>query len=151
MPHPYQEPSRSIEERASDLLSRMTFEEKAAQMHALWLLLSEDGEHRPRQDDFTGGTDPAAVKKALGHGLGQISRALGSHGVEPRTGVRALNRLQKFLREETRVGIPVLSHEECLVGLMVRGATMFPSALAYGATWNPDLIERMPELPSGSR
>jgi beta-glucosidase-like glycosyl hydrolase len=145
MPHPYQEPGRSVEERASDLLSRMTFEEKAAQMHALWLLLSEDGEHRPRQDDFTGGTDPAAVKKALGHGLGQISRALGSHGVEPRTGVRALNRLQKFLREETRLGIPVLSHEECLVGLMVRGATMFPSALAYGATWNPDLIERVAE------
>ncbi len=38
----------------------MTFEEKAAQMHALWLILSEDGQHRPRQDDFTGGTDPAA-------------------------------------------------------------------------------------------
>ena len=111
-------------------------------MHALWLILSEDGQHRPRQDDFTGGTDPAVVKKALGHGLGQISRALGSHGVDPRTGVRALNRLQKFLREETRLGIPVLSHEECLVGLMARGATMFPSALAYGATWNPDLVER---------
>jgi beta-glucosidase len=142
MSHPYQQPGRPIEERASDLLARMTLEEKAAQMHALWLILSEDGEHRPRQDDFTGGTDPAAVKKALGNGLGQISRALGSHGVEPRTGVRALNRLQKFLREETRLGIPVLSHEECLVGLMVRGATMFPSALAYGATWNPELIER---------
>ena len=111
-------------------------------MHALWLILSEDGQHRPRQDDFTGGTDPAAVKKALGHGLGQISRALGSHGVDPRTGVRALNRLQKFLREETRLGIPALSHEECLVGLMARGATLFPSALAYGATWNPDLVER---------
>ena len=138
----YQEPSRSAQERANDLLSRMTFEEKVAQMHALWLILSEDGQHRPRQDDFTGGTDPAAVKKALGHGLGQISRALGSHGVDPRTGVRALNRLQKFLREETRLGIPALSHEECLVGLMARGATMFPSALAYGATWNPDLIER---------
>ena len=142
MPFPYQEPGRSVEERASDLLSRMTLEEKAAQMHALWLLLSEDGEHRPRQDDFTGGTDPAAVRKALGHGLGQISRALGSHGVEPRAGVRALNRLQKFLREDTRLGIPALSHEECLVGLMARGATMFPSALAYGATFNPDLIER---------
>jgi beta-glucosidase len=142
MPLPYQEPGRPIGERVSDLLARMTLEEKAAQMHALWLILSEDGEHRPRQDDFTGGTDPAAVKKALGHGLGQISRALGSHGVPPRTGVRALNRLQKFLHEETRLGIPALSHEECLVGLMVRGATMFPSALAYGATWNPQLVER---------
>jgi beta-glucosidase len=139
---PYQDPARSIEERASDLLARMSFDEKAAQMHALWLLLSEDGEHRPRQDDFTGGTDPAAVRKALGHGLGQISRALGSHGVEPLRGVRALNRLQKLLCEETRLGIPAISHEECLVGLMARGATMFPSALAYGATFDPDLIER---------
>jgi beta-glucosidase len=139
---PYQDPGGSVEKRANDLLSRMTLEEKIAQMHALWLILSEDGEHRPRQDDFTGGTDPAAVKKALGHGLGQVSRALGSHGVDPRTGVRALNRLQKFLREETRLGIPAISHEECLVGLMARGATMFPSALAYGATWNPDLVER---------
>jgi beta-glucosidase-like glycosyl hydrolase len=143
MTHPYQEPGRAIERRVDDLLRRMTFEEKAAQMHALWLVLSEDGDHRPRQDDFTGGTDPAAVKKALGHGLGQVSRALGSHGVDARSGVRALNRLQKFLCEETRLGIPVMSHEECLVGLMARGATMFPSALAYGATWNPDLIERV--------
>jgi beta-glucosidase-like glycosyl hydrolase len=142
MPNPYQEPGRPVEERAIDLLSRMTLEEKIAQMHALWLILAEDGQHRPRQDDFTGGTDPAAVKRALGHGLGQISRALGSHGVDPRTGVRALNRLQKFLREETRLGIPALSHEECLVGLMARGATMFPSALAYGATFDPDLVER---------
>lgn len=143
MPQPYQDPSRSIEGRASDLLSRLSFEEKAAQLHALWLILSEDGEHRPRQDDFTGGSDPAAVKKALAHGLGQISRALGSHGVEPRSGVRALNRLQKLLCEQTRLGIPALSHEECLVGLMARGATMFPSALAYGATFDPELVERV--------
>jgi len=145
MSHPYQDPGRSAEDRARDLLARMTFEEKAAQMHALWLILAEDGQHRPRQDDFTGGTDPEAVRKALHQGLGQISRALGSHGVDARTGVRALNRLQKFLREETRLGIPALSHEECLVGLMARGATMFPSALAYGATWNPDLVERAAE------
>jgi len=142
MTHPYQEPSRSVPERVKDLLSRMTFEEKTAQMHALWLILSEDGWHRPRQDDFTGGTDPEAVKKTLGHGLGQITRPLGSHGVDPRRGVRALNSLQKFLCEETRLGIPALAHEECLVGLMARGATLFPSALAYSATWNPDLIER---------
>jgi beta-glucosidase-like glycosyl hydrolase len=145
MSHPYQDPARSVDARARDLLARMTFEEKAAQMHALWLILSEDGRHRPREDDFTGGTDPEAVKQALHQGLGQISRALGSHGVDARTGVRALNRLQKFLCEETRLGIPALSHEECLVGLMARGATLFPSALAYGATWNPDLIERAAE------
>jgi beta-glucosidase-like glycosyl hydrolase len=149
MTHPYLDTRRSAEERARDLVGRMTLEEKAAQMHALWLILSEDGEHRPRQDDFTGGTDPAAVRKALRNGLGQISRPLGSHGVEPRSGVRALNRLQKLLREETRLGIPAISHEECLVGLMIRGATMFPSALAYGATFNPDLVERLARAIGG--
>jgi beta-glucosidase len=143
MPFPYQDPALSTEKRASDLIGRMTLEEKIAQLHALWLILSEDGKHRPRQDDFTGGSDPAAVQQALRHGLGQVSRALGSHGVDPRTGVRALNRLQKFLCEETRLGIPVMSHEECLVGLMARGATMFPSALAYGATFDPELVERV--------
>ena len=142
MAFPYLDPNKPTSDRARDLLARMSLEEKIAQMHALWLILSEDGEHRPRQDDFTGGTDPAAVRKALRNGLGQISRPLGSHGVDARQGVRALNRLQKFLREETRLGIPALSHEECLVGLMARGATLFPSALAYSATWNPDLIER---------
>jgi beta-glucosidase len=70
MPLPYQDPGLSHEKRASDLLGRMTLDEKIAQMHALWLILSEDGNHRPRQDDFTGGSDPAAVRKALGHGLG---------------------------------------------------------------------------------
>jgi beta-glucosidase len=143
MAFPYQDPALSAETRANDLLGRMNLEEKIAQMHALWLILSEDGRHRPRQDDFTGGSDPAAVQKALRHGLGQVSRALGSHGTEPLAGVRALNRLQKFLCEETRLGIPVMSHEECLVGLMARGATMFPSALAYGATFDPDLVERV--------
>ena len=69
MSHPYQDPGRPIDARASDLLARMTFEEKAAQMHALWLILSEDGRHRPRQDDFTGGTDPEVVNQSLLHGL----------------------------------------------------------------------------------
>ena len=63
---PYKDPARSVPERVKDLLSRMTFEEKTAQMHALWLILSEDDRHRPRQDDFTGGTDPEAVKRTLG-------------------------------------------------------------------------------------
>jgi beta-glucosidase len=143
MAAPYQDRSLSVEARAKDLLARMTLDEKVAQLHALWLILSEDGKHRPRADDgFTGTSDPDQVQKRLAKGLGQISRPLGSHAVEPRKGVRALNRLQKFLVEETRLGIPALSHEEVLVGLMVQGATLFPSALAYGATWDPALVER---------
>lgn len=141
MSHPYQDASRSVEARVADLLGRMSLEEKIAQMHAFWLLLSETGDHQVRRDEFTGASDPETLRAALRFGLGQITRPLGSHPVDPAQGVRALNRLQRFLVEETRLGIPVLSHEECLSGLMARGATLFPSSLAYGATWNPDLVE----------
>ncbi len=143
MPAIYQDPTRSVPERARDLLARMTLDEKIAQLHAFWLILSEDGNHRIRDEDqFIVPTAQDRLQRMLGHGLGQITRPLGSHGVDARRGVRALNRLQKFLREETRLGIPALSHEEVLVGLMAQGATLFPSALACGATWNPELIER---------
>jgi beta-glucosidase-like glycosyl hydrolase len=137
----YKNPSLSPEARADDLLGRMTLDEKIAQLHAFWLLLSEDGNHRTRTDGFTGVTDPEELRRMLAFGLGQITRPLGSRAIEPKAGVRALNRLQKTMLEDTRLGIPVMSHEECLSGLMVRGATLFPSSLAYGATWNPDLIE----------
>ncbi|MGY2050319.1 glycoside hydrolase family 3 N-terminal domain-containing protein [Methylobacterium sp. JK268] len=141
MPHPYRNAALGVEARVADLLGRTTLDEKIAQLHAFWLFLSEDGAHEVRRSDFIQGSDPAEVRSLLAHGLGQITRPLGSRPVEPVLGVRALNRLQKHLVEETRLGIPVLSHEECLSGLMARGATLFPSALAFGATWNPDLVE----------
>ena len=139
----YKDASLPVPTRAADLLSRMTLEEKIAQMHAFWLLLSEDGNHKVRSDAFIGHSDQEKLQQMLKNGLGQITRPLGSHSVDPKQGVRALNRLQKFLVEETRLGIPAMSHEECLVGLMARGGTLFPSALAFGATWNPALIERV--------
>ncbi|MDR3373109.1 MAG: glycoside hydrolase family 3 N-terminal domain-containing protein [Ancalomicrobiaceae bacterium] len=139
----YKDPSQPAATRVADLLARMTIDEKIAQMHAFWLILSPDGEHRVRSDAFTGSSDANRVRELLRHGLGQITRPLGTHIVDPETGVRALNALQKFIVEETRLGIPVMSHEECLTGLMAKGATLFPSALAFGATWDADLIEEV--------
>lgn len=141
----YQDANRPVAERVADLLARMTPEEKFAQMHALWLVLSEEGEHRERtdlSDEFAGVSAQAALAQRLKLGVGQITRPLGTHIVEAKRGVRAANRLQKTLVEETRLGIPALFHEECLVGLLCKDATLFPSSLNYGSTWDPQLVQR---------
>ncbi len=139
----YKDPRFSIAERVSDLIGRMTLAEKIAQMYSYWLILSPDGNHRIRTDAFAQGATTDDLREKLKVGVGQITRPLGTHPVHPKEGVRALNALQKFLVEESRLGIPAMSHEECLVGLMAKGATLFPSALNYGSTWNPELIENV--------
>jgi beta-glucosidase-like glycosyl hydrolase len=139
---PYRDPARPIAERVADLLQRMTLDEKIAQMHAFWLILSEDGKHRVRPSViFIDATDQASFERRLANGVGQITRPLGTHSVDAGSGLRALNKLQRFLRHDTRLGIPALSHEECLVGVMTRDGASFPSSLALSATWNPDLVE----------
>lgn len=142
----YKDAHRPVNERVADLLSRMTPEEKFAQMHAWWLILSSDGNHRERtdlSDEFAGVTEQAGLSDRIKFGIGQITRPLGTHIVDAKEGVRAANRLQKTLVEETRLGIPALFHEECLVGLLCKDATLFPSSLNYGSTWDPELIERV--------
>jgi beta-glucosidase len=139
----YKDAQRPVAERVADLLARMTPEEKFAQMHAYWLVLSESGDHRERRDmsdEFAGVSAQASLQERLTLGVGQITRPLGTHIVDARIGVRAANRLQKMLVEETRLGIPTLFHEECLVGLLCKDATLFPSPLNYGSTWDPQLI-----------
>ncbi len=141
----YKDANRPVAERVADLLARMTPEEKFAQMHGLWLVLSEQGDHRERtdlSDEFAGVSAQDALAERLKLGVGQITRPLGTHIVEAKQGVRAANRLQKTLMEETRLGIPALFHEECLVGLLCKDATLFPSSLNYGSTWDPELIKR---------
>lgn len=126
----------------------MTPEEKFAQMHAYWLILDEHGNHRERSDlsdEFAGVSEQASLSERLKLGVGQITRPLGTHIVDAKTGVRAANRLQRMMMEETRLGIPALFHEECLVGLLCKDATLFPSSLNYGSTWDPALVQRAAE------
>jgi beta-glucosidase-like glycosyl hydrolase len=142
----YRNPAAAVDERVSDLLARMTLDEKIAQLHAAWLKLSSDGNHESRSVDFAHGDAAISVETLLQHGLGQITRPLGTHTVDPKEGVRALNALQRQMVEKTRLGIPVMSHEECLVGLMIKDATLFPSPLNYAATWNPGLVGRVGQI-----
>ena len=138
---PYRDASLSPRQRAQDLIGRMDLSEKVAQLCSVWLTLDpEGGEFAPHQGAFTAGSE---IKVDLRHGIGQITRPLGSRPIDPREGARALNEFQRRLIEETRLGIPAIAHEESLTGLMAQGATQFPSPLNYGATWDPELIERV--------
>ena len=127
MTYLYQDASQPVARRVADLLARMTPEEKFAQMHAFWLILDSNGNHKERtdlSDDFSGHKQSQALEQQLASGAGQITRPLGTHVVSPAEGVQALNRLQKTLVEDTRLGIPAMFHEECLVGLLCKDATL---------------------------
>ena len=136
----YRNPALPAAARAKDLLSRMTLEEKAAQMHCVWrekpnTLLDTDG-------NFDPGKARAAFRK--GHGLGQVARPSDSGtGKDARAMAELTNAIQKFFVEESRLGIPVIFHEECLHGHAAIHGTSFPQPIALAGTFNPDLIERV--------
>ncbi|MFA5064987.1 MAG: glycoside hydrolase family 3 N-terminal domain-containing protein [Dehalococcoidia bacterium] len=129
----YLDASRPAAERALDLISRMKFEEKIAQMGSVWAMeLLEDGKF----------SSPLA-RNLISHGLGQASRAGVGTGLEPARIAMFVNDLQRFLVKETRLGIPAIVHEECLTGFMAREATIFPQIIGMASTWDPDLMSRV--------
>lgn len=139
----YRDPGRSIDVRVADLLSRMMLEEKVAQLTSVWIEVDPElGEFAPSVmgSAFGSSLDPDA---AMRHGIGEITRPLGSRPVDAKVGASAINALQRRLVEQTRLGVPAICHEECLTGYMAQGATSFASPLNYGATWNAELIERV--------
>jgi beta-glucosidase len=129
----YRDAARGIEVRARDLLERMTLEEKVAQMTAIWMAVGL--QEKPRTVDD--------VRPLLQGGIGEISRIVGSAPIEPAEGARTANEIQRLLVEETRLGVPAIVHEECLAGLMAKGATVFPQAIALGSSFDPELVERV--------
>jgi beta-glucosidase-like glycosyl hydrolase len=141
----YKNPQAEIYERVEDLMGRMTLEEKILQLTSIWLDFNpEKGEMAPTS--FGGQTTDIDPDYFLNIGIGQITRPFGSRPVEPVKGAEMVNRLQKRLVEETRLGIPAICHEECLTGFMAQGATSFPSPLNFGATWDPELIQKVGEV-----
>lgn len=125
-------------ERAAGLVKRMTLEEKCAQLASLWRGVDADaGDMAPHQSEQTGGVNE---DEAMSHGLGQLTRPFGSAPVDPAQGTARLAALQRHIKDANRFGIAALVHEECLTGFMAQGATIFPTALAWGATFDPDLI-----------
>ena len=136
----YKNPRLSVERRVADLLSRMTVEEKVAQLVCLWGERPQTGP----QTDFSadrGDFSPERARVSMKHGIGQIARQRERKG--PREAARFANALQKFLVEQTRLGIPAIFHDEALHGLMAKNATHFPQPLALASSWDLDLVTRV--------
>ena len=125
--------SLPISKRVAGLLDQMTLDEKLAQLVSFWVHEIQDGR------DFS----PVKAGSLLANGIGQITRTAGNSTLEPVSVARFNNRLQAFLVNETRLGIPAIVHEECCSGYMGLGGTMFPQMIGLASTWRPDLAERM--------
>jgi beta-glucosidase len=129
----YKDSSQSIDKRVEDLLSRMTLDEKCAQLGSYWVF--------ELLKDFK--FSKVRAEKLLKHGIGQITRLGGATTLHPNEAAELANTIQNYLIENTRLGIPAIVHEECCSGLMTRGATLFPQAIGIAASWNPELTKKM--------
>ena len=131
--NPYQDASLPAEERVADLLARMTLEEKVAQMSIFRMKTNVLPDESVELDEGT--------RQGLANGVGGLGRP-GQHAA-PRTTAIATNAIQRYLRENTRLGIPAFFVDEALHGLMAAGSTSFPQAIGLASTWDPELVERV--------
>lgn len=141
----YKDPAAPVEQRVHDLISRMTLEEKIAQITAVWTRKNE-------LLDAKGKFDPDAAQRLYPAGIGHFTRPQDRQGVgsplktpfrDERETVDLINAIQRHATRNTRLGIPVLFHEEGLHGYAARGATHFPQSIALASSWDPQLLERV--------
>jgi beta-xylosidase len=138
----WRDPSRPAAERVADLLGRMTLEEKVAQLTSIWLgRQARDSNVAPMQGDFRAPEAPFA--ELIQDGLGQLTRVFGTRPVPPADAARTLRELQAQVVAASRFGIPAVAHEECLTGFAAWTATIFPTPLAWGASFDPELVRQM--------
>jgi len=167
----YLNPELSIEERVEDLISKMTLEEKVGQLKArmlhIWKLFSDLFEGLP--DKYAKRLDEVLFRLFAGegelmealsgnywkkhwkdvtlegykekYGIGELSCVL--RPFSPKEGAEFANEIQKYVIENTRLGIPVLIHDECLHGCMAKGSSSFPQSIAMASTWNPELMKEV--------
>lgn len=122
-----------ITQKVDELLAKMSLEEKLAQLRSYWMY-----------DLQTNGIlDDQKVASRLIDGIGQITRIGGASTYLPGEAAKVANHLQHFLKEETRLGIPAIVHEECCVGLMAPGGSIFPEIIGLASTFRPELANQM--------
>jgi beta-glucosidase len=129
----YRDPSLTIEARVADLLARMTQAEKVAQVGSFWAfeIIGESG------------LDADRLATLAADGIGQITRLAGSTDLPPVAVAEAANAIQRYLIEDTRLGIPAIVHEECLHGLIAAAAPCFQQSIGAAATFDPEIVSTM--------
>ena len=138
----WRDPSVPATERVNDLLAQLTTEEKVAQLYGLWVGAdAASGDVAPHQQDQVAAE--VSWDGLIQDGIGQLTRVYGTVPVPPAEGARTVARSQRQIMAAGRHGIPAMVHEECLTGLAAWQAPVYPSPLCWGATFDPDLIERM--------
>ncbi|WP_406374053.1 glycoside hydrolase family 3 C-terminal domain-containing protein [Streptomyces sp. NBC_00647] len=138
---PWRDPALPAATRVDDLLSRMTLEEKTAQLYGVWVGADTDGGGvAPLQSEMSSDYD---WDELITRGLGQLTRSFGTAPVDPALGAQALARAQRRIIEASRFGIPAVAHEECLAGFTAWQATAYPVPLSWGATFDPELVEEL--------
>src|SRR5450755_2801130 len=138
---PYLDSKTPVEQRITDLLSRMTVEEKVAQMTGAWENRGFFNDPQALFVDERGNFLPERATVLLKYGIGEISRP--SEGRDPRAMVEYTNTVQKWVKQNTRLGIPVLFHDECLHGHVAPKGTSYPQAIALASTWDPALLHEV--------
>ncbi|WP_125777907.1 beta-glucosidase family protein [Antribacter gilvus] len=135
-----------VSERVRALHAQMTLEEKLAQIVGYWLDQGGDVVAPMQGEMAAGRKDSGKLPEITAHGLGHYTRVYGTRPVEPVERAAWLWAEQRRLKRETRLGIPALVHEECLTGLAAWKAATFPTPLAWGASFDPALVEEMGAL-----
>jgi beta-glucosidase len=147
---PYKNPSLPLEKRVDDLLGRMTLDEKIVQLQCIW-------QKKTEMQDAAGEFSAEKAKKAYPNGMGMLGRPsdrqLGQAAGAGDTGEKAnrnaletanyVNAAQKWAVEQTRLGIPLLTHEEALHGYVARDATSFPQAIGLASSFDPEMTQKI--------
>jgi beta-glucosidase len=148
----YKDPRQPVERRVDDLLARMTLDEKVAQLETVW-------EQKSKLQTPKGDFSPELASKNFPNGIGGFARPSDYRGVTQSNGAAGaagaavnrdarqtaefVNAAQHWAVEHTRLGIPILMHEEALHGYVARDATSFPQAIALASSWDPDMVSRV--------
>ncbi|MBU1682375.1 glycoside hydrolase family 3 C-terminal domain-containing protein [Patescibacteria group bacterium] len=135
----YLNPNKAISERVNELILQMTLEEKAAQLCCVWPL-SLVGKDFP---------DENLMHKYMKNGLGRMTQFSNMvYRTDPTQVADCANKIQKFVKENTRLGIPILFQNEALSGFLSAKATTFPTPHNLSCTWEPELIEELAKVIS---